>query len=73
LTVNAIVHIDEDGFTAECLEIAVVTQGSTLDELVRNLNEALALYLEGEDLGALGISDSLRLQLAFEVPLSPIR
>jgi predicted RNase H-like HicB family nuclease len=40
-------------YVAECLDLPVVTQGKTLDELTQNLNEALALHLEGEDLGDL--------------------
>ena len=47
---------DESGFVAECVEIAVVTQGSTIDETVRNLREAVALHLEGEDLPSIGLA-----------------
>jgi predicted RNase H-like HicB family nuclease len=48
-TVTAIIRPgEESGFVAECLEIAVVTQGRTLDETVRNLQEAIALHLEAE-------------------------
>ena len=36
-------------YIAECHEIAVVTQGETLDETIANLREAVALHLEGED------------------------
>ncbi len=68
--IHAVLHADQDAWTAECLEVAVVTQGNTLDEVVRNLNDALALHLEGEDLAALGLSDHPRLQLIFEAPLS---
>ena len=41
---------DESGYVAECLNLAVVTQGKTLDETVQNLREAIQLHLEGEDL-----------------------
>jgi predicted RNase H-like HicB family nuclease len=68
--IHAVIHAGQDAFTAECLEVAAVTQGSTLDEVVRNLNEVLALFLEGEDLVALGLSDHLRVQVIFEAPLS---
>jgi predicted RNase H-like HicB family nuclease len=37
-------------YIAECIELPVVTQGKTLDELVANLQEAIELHLEGEDL-----------------------
>ena len=68
--IHAVIHAEQGICTAECLEVAVVTQGNTLDEVVRNLNEALALHLEGEDRAALGLSDHPRVQLIFEVPLS---
>jgi len=41
---------------AECVEIAVVTQGATLDETVHNLQEAVELYLDGEDLAEMGLA-----------------
>jgi predicted RNase H-like HicB family nuclease len=33
---------DTSGFVAECLEIAVVTQGMTLDETIENPEQGLA-------------------------------
>jgi len=46
------VHIykGEKYYVAECLDLPVVTQGKTLDELADNLKEAITLQLEGEDL-----------------------
>lgn len=46
------IHIykGEKYYIAECIDLPVVTQGKTLDELVENLKEALSLHLEGEDL-----------------------
>ncbi len=41
-------------FVAECLDLPVVTQATTLDELASNIREAIGLHLEGEDLAALG-------------------
>lgn len=45
------VHIykSEKYFVAECIDLPVVTQGKTLDELAENLKEAIALQLEGEN------------------------
>ena len=68
--IHGVIHLDQDIFVAECLEVAVVTQGGTLDEVIKNLNDALALHLEGEDFAAFGLSSHLRLQLSFELPLS---
>jgi predicted RNase H-like HicB family nuclease len=49
-TIKAFIHRGEKYYVAECLEIAVVTQGKTLDETISNLQEAVKLHLEGEDL-----------------------
>jgi len=49
-TIQAVIHRGEQsGYVAECLELAVVTQGATLDEVVQNLQEAVALHLEDEE------------------------
>lgn len=37
-------------YVAECLDLPVITQGKTLDELAFNLKEAVSLQLEGENL-----------------------
>lgn len=40
---------NDEYFVADCIDLPVVTQGRTLDELTENLKEAIALQLEGED------------------------
>ena len=56
-TIKAVIRPgEESGFVGECLEIPVVTQGRTLDEVCRNLREAVGLHLADEDLEALGLS-----------------
>lgn len=59
------------GYVAECLEIPVVTQGQTLDEVTRNLQEAVELHLEGEDLAALGLVPSPSILVTFELEAHP--
>ncbi len=44
------VYKGEKHYIAECLDLPVVTQGRTIDEVVENVKEAIALHLEGEDL-----------------------
>ncbi|RJS68770.1 type II toxin-antitoxin system HicB family antitoxin [Methanophagales archaeon] len=44
------VYKGEKYFIAECVDLPVVTQGKTLDEVVENVKEAIALHLEGEDM-----------------------
>jgi predicted RNase H-like HicB family nuclease len=67
-TITAIVHPGEQrGYVAECLEIAVITQGNTLDELVDNLREAVALHLEDEDTALLEFIEHPVLTVTFEL------
>jgi predicted RNase H-like HicB family nuclease len=55
-TIQAMIYPgDETGYVAECLDLALVTQGRTLDEVVQNLREAIQLHLEGEDLAEMGL------------------
>ena len=68
-SVHATVSRGERLYVAECLEVAVVTQGRTLDEVVANLREALELHLDGEDLRALGLTPSPRLVITYESQL----
>ena len=43
---TAFVHREEDMYVTECPEVGTVSQGKTLEEAVRNLEEATELYLE---------------------------
>jgi predicted RNase H-like HicB family nuclease len=71
-TIKAVVREGEQsGYVAECLEISVVTQGKTLDEVTRNLREAVELHLEGEDLAALGLAASPTILVTFEMEAHP--
>lgn len=64
------VHIfkGDHQYVAECLDLPVVTQGKTLDELAKNLNEALELHLAGEDLAQLGLVQNPSVLASFELP-----
>ena len=67
-TIGAVIRPGEQsGYVAECLEISVVTQGRTLDEVARNLQEAVALHLDGEDLAALGLPASPTVVVTMEL------
>ena len=59
-TIHAVVTVSDGGYVAECLEVAVVTQGQSLDEVVANLNEAVALHLQDEDPAEFGLSAAPR-------------
>ena len=58
---------EQKGYVAECLEIPVVTQGDTLDELVSNLKEAVELFLDGEDNSEFGLDKDPNLIVTMEI------
>ena len=58
---------DASGYVAECQEIAVITQGQTLDEVTANLSEAVALHLEDEDPQRFGLTTHPKLQISLEL------
>lgn len=66
-TVKAIIRKGEKYYVAECVEIAVITQGKTLDETLANLQEAVALHLEGEDLSHFGLAPNPSILLTMEL------
>lgn len=67
-TIKAVIRPgDQSGYVAECLEIPVVTQGTTLDEVTRNLREAVELHLAGEDLAALGLTPEPTILVTLEL------
>lgn len=67
-TIKAIIRRgEESGYVAECVEIAVVTQGETLDDVTRNLQEAVSLHLEGEDLTVLGLAPNPTMLVTMEL------
>ncbi len=67
-TVKAIIRQGEQsGYVAECVEVPVVTQGTTLDEVTANLKEAVELHFEGEDASQWGLVDRPTLLVTFEL------
>jgi len=55
-TIQGRITKGEHQYVAECLDLPVVTQAVTLDELAFNIREAIGLHIEGEDLSELGLS-----------------
>ena len=66
-SIKAFVHKGENYYVAECMEIAVVTQGKTLDETITNLQEAVALHLEGENLADFDLAPNPSLLVTLEL------
>jgi predicted RNase H-like HicB family nuclease len=67
-TVKAVLRPgEESGYVAECMEIAVVTQGRTIDETISNLREAVALQMEDENAADFGLQDKPILVVTMEI------
>lgn len=64
------IYEGERYYVAECVDLPVVTQGQTLDEVVANVKEAIDLHLEGESLEEWDILPDFSILANFE--LEPI-
>ena len=68
--VHAIVRKDGPYYVVECMEIAVVTQGRSLDEAAKNLSEAVRLHLGGEDPETTGVVAEPRIEMLYDMVLA---
>jgi predicted RNase H-like HicB family nuclease len=55
-TIQVRIFRGEKQYVAECLDLPIVTEAPTLDQLAVNIREAIALHLEGENLTELGLT-----------------
>lgn len=49
MTVTAVIHKEDDTYVALCPELDIASQGLTIQEARRNLQEAIELFLESAD------------------------
>ncbi len=56
-------------YVAEGVDLPIVTQALTLDELARNVQEAVELQLDGEASTSFGLSDEPSVLMNFELPV----
>ena len=61
---SALVHKEGKWYVSLCPELDVASQGKTIEEAIRNLKEAVELYLEDEDIS---IPESTPIITMFEV------
>ena len=71
-TIHAIVRKYDGYFVASCLEVSAVTDGRTLDELACNLQEAVGLYLEGENPADFGLVANPGITLIYQMELNGV-
>lgn len=55
-------------FVAEGIDLPVITQGKTLDELATNIQEAVELQLQGEDPANFDLAPNPSVLLNLELP-----
>ncbi len=61
----------EKFYVAECFDLPVVTEGATLDELMKNVKEAIALQLEGENPADFGLAPNASILASYEFKPEP--
>lgn len=57
-------------YVAQGVDVPIVTQAKTLDELARNIQEATDLYFDGEKPQTFGFAPSPSVLVNFELPTS---
>ncbi len=65
-SIHYFINKGESQYVAECVELAIVTQGTTLDELFANIKEATDLHLEVESPGYFGLVPSPLISVNYE-------
>ena len=64
MKLSAILQKEGDWYVSLCPELDIASQGKTVEEAVNNLQEAVELYLEDEDVT---VPDSTPIVTMFEV------
>jgi predicted RNase H-like HicB family nuclease len=62
------VYKEENYYIAEGVDLSIVTQADDLDELVKNIEEAVALHLEGENIADFDYSQKPSILVNYELP-----
>jgi len=60
-------HKGDTHYVAECIGLPVVTQAKSLDELVENIKEAIAVHLEDEDPSEFDLDSDPSILASFEL------
>jgi len=66
--IHAYIFQNGSKYTANCANIPVVTQGDTIEETLANLQEAVSLFFEDEDLIEFGFQSYPSIVVTFELP-----
>lgn len=69
-TIQVSIHRGERKYVAECLDLPVVTEAESLDELARNITESIGLFLEDEDPAEYGLAPEAVVLATFELGIA---
>jgi predicted RNase H-like HicB family nuclease len=59
---------EKNTYIAEGIDLAIVTQAEDLDQLVKNIEEAVKLHLGGEDISKFDYSQKPSILVNYELP-----
>lgn len=62
------VYKGEHSYIAEAVDLGIVTQADDLDQLVKNIEEAVDLHFEGEDMSQFDYSSKPSILVNYELP-----
>ena len=66
-TIQVRIYRGDRQYLAECLDLPIVTEAPTLDELTANIREAISLHLDGENLEELGFATNSTILATMEL------
>ena len=67
-TIQASLRKGDKCYVGRCIELPVVAQGDSEEEAMNNLEEAVKMHLDGEDLQALGLTAHPEIRVTMETP-----
>jgi predicted RNase H-like HicB family nuclease len=62
------VYKEDNSYIAEGIDLAIVTQADDLDQLVKNIEEAVSLHFEGENITDFDYSQKPSILVNYELP-----
>lgn len=65
--INISIYEGEKYLVAEGINIPIITQGKSYDELINNLKEAISLFMEDEDLSKYNLDTNPAIIANFEI------
>jgi predicted RNase H-like HicB family nuclease len=66
--IQFLVSNEDNTYTAEGVNVPIVTEGKTFEELKTNILDAVKLFFKGENLASLGFGPMPSILTSFELP-----